>query len=110
MGRVIKGGATAVGVVCCLLVMGCNDIVGLTPGTPRDTGTGGTGGTETTSGGPPRECSPSEADGAVTDECGIFVSSSGADSNAGTKDKPLRTLAAAIAKAADSGKPVYACN
>ena len=74
-------------------------------GTTTGTGTGGTGGT----GGTPVECVPSEATGPVAGGCGVFVSTSGDDSALGTKEKPLRTLAAAITKAKDGGGRVYAC-
>jgi hypothetical protein len=49
---------------------------------------------------------PNENVEPVADICGVFVSSSlGDDGNAGTKEKPLRSIQAALAK----GKPVYAC-
>ncbi len=42
------------------------------------------------------------ADPTVVDErCGVFVSSSGSDTNAGTRQAPLKTLAVAIQKAVD---------
>jgi hypothetical protein len=54
----------------------------------------------------PPGCVPNESTTAVADICGVFVSSSlGDDSSAGTKEKPLKTIGAALAK----GKPVYAC-
>jgi hypothetical protein len=65
-----------------------------------DAGGGGNGG------GPPAGCVPNENADPVSDTCGVFVSSSlGDDSNVGTKEKPLKTLGAALAK----GKAVYAC-
>jgi hypothetical protein len=69
-------------------------------------GMGGSGG----DGGTPAGCIPSAAASAVDDMCGVFVSSSlGADANAGTKEKPLKTLDAAIKKASAMKAPVYAC-
>jgi hypothetical protein len=56
-------------------------------------------------GGLPVGCDPSAATGAVADSCGVFVSVTGDDSNAGTKAKPLKTLKAALAK----GATIYAC-
>ncbi|MFO0761136.1 MAG: hypothetical protein U0359_31955 [Byssovorax sp.] len=79
-------------------------------GTGSTTGTGGTSGTGGTGGGAP-SCVPSENDKAVADTCGVFVSSStGEDGkDRGAKDKPFKTLSAAIMAAADMKKPVYAC-
>ncbi|XXT17841.1 PGRS family protein [Sorangium sp. So ce429] len=58
----------------------------------------------------PAGCVPSENASAVDDECGVFVSSSGADRNTGTKELPLKTLRKALAFAEQSGKRrVYAC-
>ncbi|MFT3765692.1 MAG: PGRS family protein [Minicystis sp.] len=66
------------------------------------TGTGGTGGST------PASCIPSENTTAVDDTCGVFVSSTlGDDTNAGTKDKPVKTITAALAKT--NGMRVYAC-
>jgi hypothetical protein len=58
-----------------------------------------------TDGGPPPGCIPSMATGAVADTCGVFVSPSGDDGNAGTKEKPLKTITVALGK----GTTVYAC-
>jgi hypothetical protein len=67
---------------------------------------GGPDGTGGMGGGTPAGCIPSENVDPVGDACGVFVSSSlGDDGNTGTKEKPLKTLQAALAK----GKPVYAC-
>ena len=67
-------------------------------------GAGGDGG----GGGTPVGCVPSENADPVADECGVFVSSSmGNDMNGGTKDKPFKTIGAALTAA--NGKPVYAC-
>lgn len=67
-------------------------------------GVGGDGGT-------PPGCVPSgQGEVSVGDECGVFVSSSdGDDGGEGTKEKPLKTLAVAVAMASGKGKPVYAC-
>lgn len=73
---------------------------------PSATG-GGVGGA---GGGVPASCVPSEAGEPVAGDCGVFVSSSaGDDANAGTKEAPVRTLAAAVGVAAAAGKPIYAC-
>ncbi|WP_437598190.1 PGRS family protein [Sorangium sp. So ce590] len=53
---------------------------------------------------------PSESAGAVDDTCGVFVSTSGNDKHAATKDAPVKTLGAALALAEQRGKRrVYAC-
>jgi len=66
-----------------------------------DSGDGGDGGT-------PPGCVPNENVDVVADTCGVFVSSSlGDDANVGSKDKPVKTLGAALTLA--KGKPVYAC-
>jgi hypothetical protein len=75
-------------------------------GCPGGSSSGGDGGPGGGDGGPPAGCVPNESVDPVSDACGVFVSSSlGDDGNAGTKEKPLKTLGAALAK----GKPVYAC-
>jgi hypothetical protein len=57
-------------------------------------------------GGTPAGCIPNATMGAIDNSCGVFVSSSlGDDANPGSKDKPLKTLGAALAKS----KSVYAC-
>ena len=62
------------------------------------------------SGATPAECVPNGATDAVQGGCGVFVSSSlGDDANDGTKDSPLKTLAAAILQANAGGGRVYAC-
>lgn len=72
-------------------------------------GSGGSTGTSGTGGSTPEECVPSEANGPVADGCGVFVDPAGADDGLGTKDSPLRTLAAAITAAKDKSSRVYAC-
>lgn len=48
--------------------------------------------------------------GPVKDECGIFVRSTGDDTNPGTsKAAPVRTIKQAITLAKAAGKPIYAC-
>ncbi len=68
---------------------------------------GGSGGRGTGGGdsGPPPSCVPRENPDVVADSCGIFVSATGSDTNPGTKEKPLQTLGAAVAK----GSTIYAC-
>lgn len=86
-----------------------------TDGTGGGAGTGGTGGTGGNGGGTttsstavPAECVPSTAGDVVSDECGVFVSSSlGSDANDGTKAKPFATITAAFESA--NGKPLYLC-
>jgi hypothetical protein len=56
-------------------------------------------------GGPPAGCDPSKTVGPVADTCGVFVSPTGDDGNAGTKAKPLKTLTAAMV----TGSTIYAC-
>lgn len=78
---------------------------GGTSTTSSSSSSGGTGGDD---GGPPPGCIPSENVDAVSDTCGVFVSSSqGDDGNAGSKATPLKTIGAALALA--KGKPVYVC-
>ncbi|WP_437877196.1 PGRS family protein [Sorangium sp. So ce513] len=57
----------------------------------------------------PSVCVPSEADGAVADTCGVFVSTSGNDGGTGTKAEPVQTLAEALRRAREKGSDVYAC-
>ncbi|WP_438033119.1 PGRS family protein [Sorangium sp. So ce204] len=59
----------------------------------------------------PAGCVPSENPAAAVDDgCGVFVSSSGSDENAATKEAPVKTLAAALALAEESEKRrVYVC-
>ena len=58
----------------------------------------------------PVVCIPSENSTAVHDWCGVFVSSSGSDENAATKEAPVKTLRAALALAeANETRRVYAC-
>ena len=54
-------------------------------------------------------CLPSQANGPVGDTCGIFVSSNGKDSNAGTKGNPVATLGQALTLAKAGLKPIYVC-
>jgi hypothetical protein len=58
-----------------------------------------------TDGGVPTGCDPSKSAGPVADSCGVFVSVSGDDGNAGTKEKPVKTIGAALGK----GTAIYAC-
>ncbi len=54
-------------------------------------------------------CDPSKDPSCVNDSSGVFVSSSGSDSNAGTKEAPLKTIGAALTKASGSKNAVYIC-
>lgn len=75
---------------------------GSTSSTSSSSGTGGGGG----DGGIPPGCIPSESNSIVDDTCGVFVSgATGDDASQGTKDKPLKTLGAALMK----GNVIYAC-
>ncbi|MFO0761508.1 MAG: hypothetical protein U0359_33825 [Byssovorax sp.] len=91
----------------------CPDSTTLTSGTGGSTTTTGTGGTGGTGGdgGAPVACIPSEAEGPVDASCGVFVAASVGvdDKDHGAKDKPLKTLGAAIKAAIAAKKPVYAC-
>ena len=61
-----------------------------------------------TGGAPSTVCVPSMTDQPVDETCGVFVAQSkGLDTNVGTKNKPFKTIGAAVASA--KGKPVYAC-
>ena len=55
------------------------------------------------------QCDPSKDPSCVNDSSGIFVSSGGSDSNAGTKEAPVKTIGAAIAKTSSSKNAVYVC-
>ena len=55
-------------------------------------------------------CIPSQADGPVDDNCGIFVSKSGNDMNTGTKGSPVATIGHAILEANGTNRPIYVCN
>src|SRR5262245_18420306 len=54
-------------------------------------------------------CVPSENNGDVDDECGIFVAQSGKDTGPRTKAMPVHTFARAIELAEAAQKPIYAC-
>ncbi|HTN82165.1 MAG TPA: PGRS family protein [Sorangium sp.] len=60
-------------------------------------------------GGTPSGCVPSVSDDAVADACGVFVAASGNDGSVGTKAEPIKTLAEALRRAAETGSDVYAC-
>lgn len=68
-----------------------------------------TGGGNTPDSGTSSECVPSQTSGPVGDTCGIFVSSNGNDSNAGTKGNPVATLGQALTLAKGTLKPIYVC-
>jgi hypothetical protein len=75
------------------------------------TGGGGTSSSSSGTGGTPTSCVPSESKDPVAESCGVFVSSSlGADdseADRGTKDKPFKSITAALNKA--NVTRVYAC-
>ncbi|WP_437951738.1 PGRS family protein [Sorangium sp. So ce296] len=54
-------------------------------------------------------CVPSENASGVADTCGVFVSSGGDDASEGTKEAPVKTLSAALARAEKGKRRVYAC-
>ena len=60
-----------------------------------------------TSGGTPEGCDPSKIADAVVNACGLFVAPTGLDTNLGTKDKPFKTVAAAMA--AKGATNIYVC-
>ncbi len=107
------GGAMAAGAGCGVLPDDCRELFTCAPGnTGGNGGGGGAGGAGGAGGGPQPGCVPSASNkDPIADTCGIFVSSSlGADMpGAGTKDKPFKTLGAALAEAAMSKMSVYAC-
>ncbi|MDI1447196.1 hypothetical protein [Polyangium sp. 6x1] len=61
--------------------------------------------------GPPPGCtdSPKNNRDVITNECGYFVSANGDDANAGTAEKPFKTLGKAIDAARSAKARVYAC-
>lgn len=55
-------------------------------------------------------CDPSKDPSCVSDSTGLFVNgASGSDSNAGTKESPLKTIGAAVSKASSSKPNLYIC-
>ncbi|MEO5731393.1 MAG: PGRS family protein [Byssovorax sp.] len=111
-GMVVAGSTLAgwlsLGAGCGTLPANCKELFSCPPD--------GVGGTSTTTGaggdsGPPPECVPALANGAVADTCGLFVSSTLGDDAAaqGTKATPFKTLTAAVAAAGPAKKPVFAC-
>jgi len=60
---------------------------------------------------PDDEFKDSNCDGIDGDKSkAVFVSPDGSDEAAGTMDKPLKTLTAAVERATKDGKDIYACN
>lgn len=58
----------------------------------------------------PPVCDPSNDPSCVNDSTGVFVNgANGSDSNAGTKEAPLKTIGAALGKATGSKNNVYIC-
>jgi hypothetical protein len=55
-------------------------------------------------------CDPSKDPSCVSDGSGIFVNGAhGNDTNAGTKEAPVKTIGAALAKASSSKNAIYVC-
>ncbi len=84
-----------------------------TTGTGGGGGSGGTGGGGNSGGGgSPVNCDP-KADPmtAVDASCGVFVSATGADSDKGTRENPVKTFKQALMLALAQGakKTIYAC-
>lgn len=83
--------------------------LGLQCGSPTGSGTSATsssgGGGSVVS----DECVPSINTGVVPNDCGVFVALNGDDANPGTKEKPKKTMGAAITAAKSSGGKLYAC-
>jgi hypothetical protein len=110
---VAAAGGAACGSVPCADTKTCGD--GLGPG--ADGGVGSEGGEGSVGDGDgtvvPAEClaSPSDKAEVLRDECGVFVSTSGSDTNAGTKDSPFGTVEQAVKAAkSSSGKAwVFVC-
>jgi hypothetical protein len=86
---------------CNLFECGSGGVAG--SGGTSTAGSGGTGGVV------PEGCVPKEASGTVAPGCGVFVASTGDDANPGTKESPVKSLQAAITRAKDGEKRVYAC-
>jgi hypothetical protein len=105
----VAGGAASMLLAVSVLASGCFDnasVCELTFSCPPNGG--GTGGGADTDSGPPPACLPSES-GTVSNDCGIFVSSSkGADDQVGSKEAPVQTLAKAL-ELLVPGQSIYAC-
>jgi len=110
----VLAGISAVGLIVPAISFGC-----IYPedncARARDCPSPGAGVTGTTTGGndagTPPSCVPSQAEGAVEDKCGIFVSASvGNDANSGTKGSPVATIGHAILEANGTNRPIYVCN
>ncbi|WP_437942036.1 PGRS family protein [Sorangium sp. So ce341] len=55
------------------------------------------------------DCTPSTAEGKLASSCGLWVSRTGHDGNAGTSGAPLKTLSKAIELSWSKGKRIYVC-
>jgi hypothetical protein len=53
---------------------------------------------------------PSTSTDGIREGCAVFVSPTGADGNAGTRDQPVQTIKAGILRAAPANKRVFVCN
>ena len=80
-----------------------NPILGCGPYANGSTTTSSSSSSSTSSSSGQANCDP--VMGAVADACGVFVSPTGNDGNAGTQEAPLATLTAALGK----GSTIYAC-
>jgi hypothetical protein len=105
--RILARGVTGAVLTACFGVAGCifhfeDDCDAAANCSP---GTSGSSSSTGTAGGTPEGCDPSKTSKPVAESCGVFVSPSGSDGNAGTKGKPLKTITAALAK----GATIYAC-
>jgi hypothetical protein len=113
----------AAGTFLLLHLVGCPALPADCPDRLRcpSTSTGGAGAFGGNGGSPPSSsvgegtggevfdpCAPSEQGNAVPDSCGTFVRLEGNDTNPGTRDLPVATLAKAALLAAGKGH-VYAC-
>jgi hypothetical protein len=85
---------------------GCFDYLSDEKSFQQDGAAGDAGAAGSTTTSPPAKCTPSEADDAVSDDCGVFVSPSGDDATGnGSQEKPYAT----INKALTEGTAIYAC-
>lgn len=85
----------------CALGLQCGSPTGSGTSTTSSSGGGGSVVSD--------ECVPSINTGVVPNDCGVFVALNGDDANPGTKEKPKKTMEAAITAAKSSGGKLYAC-
>jgi hypothetical protein len=90
--------------IAALMIAGASALGCGNAQTSQTSGSSGAGGHDS---GPPPSCVPSmNPKAAVDDTCGVFVSPEGDDQNPGTKEKPLKSVKAALAK---KDSTIYAC-